>query len=579
MTKRSGSEPPRPGGEWVDFVLGHCEPEHRRRLEQRLREDPSAVAELEAVRRTIDESKKLTRHEPSPASRERALVAFRAWKATLEGKAAGEEARELGWLEIPGFLVAYVKYRIKTSPGFRALTLATVLHGILFCVIAGLTFVTLPRDRGIESIPLVNATPDRAVEEPAERISIDSILPKSDAWALAPAKPELRDVPRDSLDDSREIDEASTDPRGLWTELTNREDRLLIGRWILFARYGGERRDNLLRLFGGDAQTERAVERALAWLAERQADDGGWDVEVLGGDPRYRTGTSSLALLALLGGGHSTIQGEYREQVQRGIDWLIASRDERGWIGGTLDSEPTYLYNHVLASRVLLETYLMGLGSERLRDTASTAIATLVAAQNADGGWRHADPDHSTSDASVTSWALETLHLAQRSGAIAQDVPLETTIAAASTYLDSLTSDRGTVRYRADEPSEEVSISRIAGAYLAVDAFRARKEPLSAGGRARRDALVTLAADTDPSSLTTRVESFRLNDALFQIGNDAWRTWNARASRHLVETQLDDGSWAPQGPYAANGGAVAATAMGALSLEVYYRFPRRIGGS
>jgi hypothetical protein len=71
---------------------------------------------------------------------------------------------------------------------------------------------------------------------------------------------------------------------------------------------------------------------------------------------------------------------------------------------------------------------------------------------------------------------------------------------------------------------------------------------------------------------------------MFQIGDQHWKTWNANMKSTLVDNQrkggpLDgtkqdvDGSWDPIGggsvPF---GGRVFSTALGALTLEVYYRY-------
>jgi hypothetical protein len=70
---------------------------------------------------------------------------------------------------------------------------------------------------------------------------------------------------------------------------------------------------------------------------------------------------------------------------------------------------------------------------------------------------------------------------------------------------------------------------------------------------------------------------------MFQMGGESWKTWNKDMKKALLENQrkggpLDgsikdvDGSWDPHTPIEKYGGRVMTTAMGALTLEVYYRY-------
>lgn len=67
--------------------------------------------------------------------------------------------------------------------------------------------------------------------------------------------------------------------------------------------------------------------------------------------------------------------------------------------------------------------------------------------------------------------------------------------------------------------------------------------------------------------------------ALFQLGGKPWKEWNEHMRRALLTNQRrgnidEDGSWDPVGEWGAAGGRVYATAIGAMTLEVYYRFQR-----
>ena len=63
--------------------------------------------------------------------------------------------------------------------------------------------------------------------------------------------------------------------------------------------------------------------------------------------------------------------------------------------------------------------------------------------------------------------------------------------------------------------------------------------------------------------------------ATFQMGGARWRVWNERLKPALVDNQREggalDGSWDPAGRHWGRG-RVSSTALGAMCLEVYYRY-------
>ncbi len=69
--------------------------------------------------------------------------------------------------------------------------------------------------------------------------------------------------------------------------------------------------------------------------------------------------------------------------------------------------------------------------------------------------------------------------------------------------------------------------------------------------------------------------------ALFQYGGTPWKKWNEALLKTLLDTQImggcSDGSWDPIGEWGGPGGRVYSTAIGAMTLEVYYRFERTRG--
>lgn len=67
--------------------------------------------------------------------------------------------------------------------------------------------------------------------------------------------------------------------------------------------------------------------------------------------------------------------------------------------------------------------------------------------------------------------------------------------------------------------------------------------------------------------------------ALYLLGGESWKKWNAALQKALLEKQNRHpgdcrcGSWEPFDRWSQEGGRIYATALGALTLETYYRLP------
>ncbi|MFG0260971.1 MAG: hypothetical protein ACF788_01070, partial [Novipirellula sp. JB048] len=98
-----------------------------------------------------------------------------------------------------------------------------------------------------------------------------------------------------------------------------------------------EMKKKLLRDYGGNASSEAAVTEALKWFSRHQFPNGGWSFQHNiacnnrcgdPGEPR-RAGAvnaaTALALLPFLGAGQTHQVGDFRENVYRGLNFLIAN--------------------------------------------------------------------------------------------------------------------------------------------------------------------------------------------------------------------------------------------------------------
>jgi hypothetical protein len=328
---------------------------------------------------------------------------------------------------------------------------------------------------------------------------------------------------------------------------------------------GGQR--NMVARGGGTRATESACLACFKSLGASQNADGSWSSSYVTAAGRISdTGATGLALLSFLGAGYSQLSRDeypdttnpsrmlkFGESVKKGLEWLLSHQTQNGCVGHV---GPDLVFNHALAALALSEAYGMT-ASGPLKDPAQKAIDFLVSRQTGDGGWPRSDPK-SGSEILPSVFAVMALKSAQLSELRfpGMDRPWQ--------YFNQLVDDNGLC---GNPPTR----ATVAGAMLAQLFLR----------KDRTEPRVIAAADwltshkpawTQADFLGWYLESL----ALFQYDGPegpAWKSWNDPIKNILVPNQARGGVWT------VGNESIAPTALGALTMEVYYRYANVFGGA
>ena len=365
------------------------------------------------------------------------------------------------------------------------------------------------------------------------------------------------------------------------------------------------------------AQRAEAVLGGLRWLAAHQSEDGSWEAAGFdkwcdakpnpgvkpdgAGKAMYDPGVTGLALCAFLGAGYSNRGAhEFAKVVRKGLQYLKQVQDPEGCFGHR--TTPHYVYNHAFASLAMLEAFGMT-QSPVFKGSAQAALNFIALARNPYFVWRYGvkpgDNDMSVTGAMamvIKSARLINEH-ARKRGA---DQPLvidEESFDGVRAWIDKMTDpDYGRAGYisRGQGPARPQEL---------VDRFPPdRSESMTAVA-----VLLRIFSGENPShsdviqkgvSLMQRLPpSWNMNDgsidmyywyyaslALYQVGGDAWATWERALDQAVLKSQRQDGShcsfkgsWDPVDPWGPDGGRVYSTALMTLCAEVTNRYDRAFG--
>jgi len=327
-----------------------------------------------------------------------------------------------------------------------------------------------------------------------------------------------------------------------------------------------------------------AVDRALAWLVSNQEQDGHWDLDDFPskagaadvGAPIHEVGVTGLALLALLGDGHTLRSGAHTGAVGSAVAWLRAQQDaDSGLIGEQVGY--SFLYDHAIATAALAEAYRAA-PEEPLRACVDQAVEFILRARNPHGAWRYDVPPTGDNDTSVTTWMVVALRTAGSAGLEVDGAAYEGALA----WIRQVT-DPGTGRV--GYASRGSASSRVSGIndHFPTD----RGEAMTGAGL-----FVRLLLGDGPNASMERGEQLLLrhlpewapgelgcdlyywmhaSNAMYLVGGRSRSAWSAALRNALLPNQRMDGdlagSWDPVDPWSYAGGRVYATALAALALE------------
>ncbi len=354
----------------------------------------------------------------------------------------------------------------------------------------------------------------------------------------------------------------------------------------------------------GGGGTEVPLEYSLQWLKAHQSADGSWDCDGFtsncghvqsgsacdgAGEATHDVGMTGLATLAFLGDGSTVRSGRYREQVAKAVKWMKDQQDaDSGAFGEKIGH--SFMYNHSIATLAMCEAYYFS-RSPLLKRSAQDAVNFISRARNPYGAWRYNSPPTGENDTSVTGWCVFAMASAQEGGltidpegfvGAAQFLDDMTDPATGRTGYDSVGSASSRVtglndQFPANTGEAMTAVAILSRVFMGQDIL---KDPLIDKGA---DLLKQRLPEWDPDGLGNDMYYWYYGSyALFQLGGPRWDAWNKSAKKALVDNQRLDGdfkgSWDPKDAWGHAGGRVYMTALGALCLEVYFRYGRVLGG-
>jgi hypothetical protein len=347
-----------------------------------------------------------------------------------------------------------------------------------------------------------------------------------------------------------------------------------------FGQRDGAGRKLLVKKYGGTPATEAGVEAALQWLARQQNPDGHWGTPQMN-PPVFCT---SIATLAFLGAGHTERAGHYRKVVSRAVAWLCSQSKLEA-----LDVNST-TPGYSLAAMTLALSEAAGMSNVvETRTAAQKAVDYCInvhqsSTRTGRSGWRYVPKQ--PGDLSVSGWFIMALKSAKIAGLQVEPSAFE----GADRFLDSV---QHKIEIKGADapagPTFEYSYmpcpdDHAASAAYGTDCCQAIANLCRQFLGYRRAGL--------QASIQHFISRYGVPVAgrenlyywyygtlcAFQQGGTVWENWNPAMQEALLSTQelsgADAGSWKPTGIYAGFWGRIGQTALGALSLEVYYRYSR-----
>jgi hypothetical protein len=309
-------------------------------------------------------------------------------------------------------------------------------------------------------------------------------------------------------------------------------------------------------------RVNRAVDRALGWLASQQQSDGAFPTLDLG-----QPGVTCLCTLAFMAHGHLPGEGRYGAQLERATEYALRCQKANGLItllgpdGPQIERNIDHeignaaSYNHGISSLTLSELYgtTKLKSADRLQSAIQRSLRTTLQMQRWPkdreidvGGWRYVDDfNHEDSDLSITGWQLMFLRSARNAGF---DVPKEAIDDAVAYVRRTYSQQYGAFMYAAGDTDQRSRGMAGAGILaLAHAGYHNSPEAQQSGN------WVLQYPFHDYNTIEPFTQSWK-NDryhyglfnccqAMYQLGGRYWESFFPPVVATLLANQQPDGSW------------------------------------
>ena len=278
-------------------------------------------------------------------------------------------------------------------------------------------------------------------------------------------------------------------------------------------------------------ETDEAIIKGLAWLAQTQNADGSFG----GGTYRGNIAVTSVAGLAFMASGSSPGRGPYGAQIDKALVYVMENTSPSGFIAVMASSTHGPMYSHGFGTLFLAEAYGMTHRPE-IREKLQKAVRLIIDSQNIEGGWRY-QPIRRDADISVTICQINALRAARNAGLY---VPKDTVDACIRYVKQSQNADGG-FRYMLQGGAS--AFPRSAAGVVALQ---------SAGeydSKEVRDGIAYLRGYTKEIKLGNRYSHYYYGhyyaaQAMWLRGGDDWAEWYPAIRNELLKRQLSSGAWA-----------------------------------
>jgi len=283
-------------------------------------------------------------------------------------------------------------------------------------------------------------------------------------------------------------------------------------------------------------ETQRAIDRGLAWLSKRQIASGRNEGAFGHGGYPGGVAVGSLSGLAFMCSGSPPGQGPFGKHIERCSKFVSSCVQESGYIsvpGGGQDN----MYGHGFATLFLAEVYGMsereGLDStvgEKLRK----AVKLTCQCQNDAGGWRY-QPVKSDADLSITICQIMGLRAARDAGVHVPDDVRTKCI----DYVKKSQNADGGFRYQVTGGGSTFPLT-AAGVVSLYSAGIYDGEPIE---KALKWLMNYLPGKGSQNTGYFFYGHYYAVQAMWHAGGENWSKWFPAIRDTLLARQASDGSW------------------------------------